>query len=168
MCTKCNSKSKIVNHHYQLCLTCNNLRLKTSKEQKAVSIYKLPHLEKTSIKTKKKASKTKTSSTKVNQLKLDEQFYEECFNVSNHKCEECGQQLPDQFRSESGKINARWRYSHIIPKSIAPQLRHDINNINHLCLTCHSRWENGDKQNMNIFGENLTRFPNFLNRLNIR
>ena len=98
-------------------------------------------------------------------LAMDEAFYEECFNSSDHRCEECRKQLPTVFRDEEGKIVARWRYSHVIPKSIAPHLRYVIENINHLCLGCHYRWENGDKSEMKIFTKNLLRFPNYLGRL---
>ena len=82
---------------------------------------------------------------------LDETFYEKCFNKSNHKCEECGEQLNTDFRDENGKVMNRWRYSHVIPKSIAPELRHNILNINNLCLKHHMKWENEDKKNMDIY-----------------
>lgn len=92
---------------------------------------------------------------------FDELFYEKCFNKSDHKCEECGKQLNTDFRDEEGRIVNRWRYSHVIPKSIAPELRHDILNINNLCLFHHMMWENGDKESMKIYEGNVDNFPNF-------
>lgn len=112
-----------------------------------------------------KGSKEKVEKIKINKtLERDERFYEECFNLSNHKCEECGAPLPDQFRDEDGRIIARFRYSHVIPKSIAPELRWKIKNINHLCAECHTEWEHGDKINMKIFTENVKNFPNYLSK----
>jgi len=87
----------------------------------------------------------------------DEEFYKECFDQSDHRCEECGKRLNDEFRDDDGRVIARWRYSHIIPKSIAPRLRHIVLNINHLCLEHHEMWENGDKESMNIFEKNQER-----------
>jgi len=115
-----------------------------------------------------KGVKEKKLKVKINsKIDRDEAFYLECFNNSNHRCEECGCLLPDEFRDSEGRIIARWRYSHVIPKSIAPHLRHRIENINHLCLTHHSEWENGDKKNMRIFTENAQNFPEFLDKFNI-
>lgn len=112
-----------------------------------------------------KGSKEKVEKIKINKaLERDELFYLECFNNSNHKCEECNTSLPDEFRDTDDKIIARYRYSHVIPKSIAPELRHIIENINHLCLECHNKWEHGDKSSMNIFAKNLKNFPNYLSK----
>tara|TARA_R110002126_G_scaffold149434_2_gene295385 strand:- start:22 stop:366 length:345 start_codon:yes stop_codon:yes gene_type:complete len=94
-------------------------------------------------------------------LKLDELFYQECFDASDHKCEECGKQLPTEFRDDEGKINARWRYSHIVAKSIAPELRHSISNINHLCLNHHTQWDFGNKREMKIYAKNARRLPKY-------
>ena len=77
-------------------------------------INRLDHKVKVGKKTTKKQSENRSGKN----LKLDEAFYEESFNQSNHKCEECGIQLPTEFRNDDGKINARWRYSHIVAKSI--------------------------------------------------
>lgn len=94
-------------------------------------------------------------------LAKDEAFYEECFNVSNHKCEECGTNLPTEFRDSEGNVNARWRYSHIVAKSIAPELRHEVNNINHLCLKHHTQWDHADRENMKIYEKNKERYPKY-------
>jgi len=100
----------------------------------------------------------KTTQEKIEE---DEIFYEECFNACKiHECEECGKELPDVFRDDDGKVVARWRYSHIVAKSVANYLRHILRNMNHLCLKCHGRWETGDKQNMRIYKGNVKRFPN--------
>lgn len=175
-CSKCGLDKKIVNKHFDLCLQCNNLRLYGNiygKQYKGIQNKSNPQLSPKKPKKfpPKKKSKSKKSlftsnlnikeKQKHSMIELDEIFYEKCFNASNHKCEECGCNLPDQFRDEDGKIIARWRYSHIIPKSIAKHLRHLMNNINHLCLKCHMRWENGDRENMKIYPENAKKFPKY-------
>lgn len=175
-CNGCKKDKEIVNSHYKLCNQCNETRLKVSKASKPLQegIYiktiKYPLRPKeTPIKQKAKKSlfindlpNKRTASIAILE---DEDFYEECFNLSDHLCEECGTQLPEEFRDENNKVAARWRYSHIIPKSIAPELRHSVSNINHLCIKCHTEWENGNKVEMSIFPSNFKKFPNFLNRL---
>jgi hypothetical protein len=102
-----------------------------------------------------------TPKKNIKRLAEDEAFYQECFDLSNHKCEECGVQLPTEFRNDEGKVNARWRYSHIVAKSIAPELRHDTNNINHLCLKHHTQWDHGDKKSMKIYDGNKGRLSRY-------
>jgi len=99
---------------------------------------------------------------KLDMKALDELFYERCFNMSDHKCEECGCDLPTEFRDMDGNIVARWRYSHIIAKSISRSLRHDVKNINHLCLKHHTQWDFGDRKAMSIYDNNRKKFPNYL------
>lgn len=174
-CKKCGKKSFIENKHFYLCKSCNLDRLWLNKSNVSTFKYKDIVKEKQPLKTvilkKKELSKkslfspvlTKRKTTKE-KIQDDEKFYLECFNLSDHRCEECSTRLPEEFSDISGKVIARWRYSHIVPKSIAPELRHNTENINHLCLECHGEWENGNKFKMNIFEGNLKRFPNYLNK----
>ena len=164
-CKNCNIEKNIINKHFGLCQECNNERLHGSKYGKTYTVSKKEIKPIRARKNKaKKSLFTNLSKGKVsnNNLLLDEAFYEECFDMSNHKCEECGVGLPDEFRDDEGKINARWRYSHIIAKSIAPELRHDTNNINHLCLKHHTQWDHGDKMSMKIYQSNKLKVPNYL------
>ena len=85
---------------------------------------------------------------------LDNEFYEKCFNTFDHKCEECGAKQPEEFLTSDGKVAARWRYSHIVPKSIAKELRRVRENINDLCLSCHAKWESEKKVEMKIYEKN--------------
>lgn len=167
-CKECNNSKHIVNKHFGLCQECNNIRLHGSKYGKP---YNVSNKERTSLKTKINRlnhkvtdgikNKKKSKGTSGKNLKLDEAFYEECFNMSDHKCEECGCRLPTEFRNDEGKINARWRYSHIIAKSIAPEMRHDLNNINHLCLQHHTKWDHGSRSEMKIYEKNKKRLPKY-------
>jgi hypothetical protein len=166
-CKKCDSKY-VVNKWFQLCAECNNERLHGNKYGKATQYkeVKRKSLKTSNIKrTIDKGKVTKKEKTfKINEkIVEDELFYEKCFNQSNHKCEECGTKLPTDFRDEDGRVMYRARYSHIVPKSIAPELRHDENNINHLCLPCHQKWDFGNKKEMVIYAKNVVRFPNYLN-----
>jgi hypothetical protein len=168
-CKNCNQSLHIVNKHFKLCADCNNMRLHGSKFGKQYNSTKVERKPlRTNVRRLKSDSnrmnhvivgaKPKTTKQKISE---DEAFYEQCFNLSDHQCEECGCNLPTDFRDEDGRVTARWRYSHIIPKSIAPNLRHDINNINHLCITDHQEWENGDRESMKIYKNNKKAFPNF-------
>lgn len=178
-CKKCNKGKRIVNKFYGLCLECNNERLHGSKYGKPSKPIKREFKPVKSSKKTRKSQKSlfvdikggdkiklsfnniKEEEVKVSMIEQDEIFYKKCFDSSDHKCEECGKDLPDTFRNEDGKVNARYRYSHIIPKSIAPQLRHKVENINHLCLLHHMKWENGEKETMKIFPENCKKFPEY-------
>lgn len=165
-CNNCNKDNEIINKHFGLCRECNNLRLHGSKYGKS---YNVSNKDIKPLKPRKnKAKKSLFSNVKptpkknVERLAEDEAFYEECFNLSDHKCEECGVQLPTEFKDEDGKVIARWRYSHIVAKSIAPELRYDTNNINHLCLKHHTQWDHADRENMKIYNSNRIRLPRYL------
>lgn len=172
-CKKCGEKRFIENKHFFLCGNCNKDRLQLNKGSNSNLRYidtknKKQPLKKAILKKIEPSKKSlfspmsiKSKTTKE-KIQDDEKFYLECFNLSDHRCEECNVLLPDEFSDHNGKVIARWRYSHIVPKSIAPELRHNTKNINHLCLECHGNWENGDKKSMNIFKTNLFRFPNYL------
>jgi hypothetical protein len=146
-CKKCGQDRFIVNKHFSLCGICNSERLSNNKPTH-------------------KVEKIKRGGVKINKMQVninaDENFYLECFNLSNHECEECGAPLPNEFRDSNGKVNARWRYSHILSKSIYPELRHNVKNINHLCLKHHTQWDHGDKKNMKIYELNKLKFPNLI------
>jgi len=162
-CKKCKKEKYIVNKYFCLCQECNNERLHGNKFRKR---YIESKKVKKSPKSPKKHQKTQpykqTSAKKTKEaIKLDEKFYEICFKMSDHTCEECEVNLPTDFRDLDGKIIARFRYSHIVPKSIAKSLRHNVENINHLCLKCHTQWDFGDKKSMKIFKKNKKRFPNY-------
>ena len=164
-CKNCNIEKNIVNKHFGLCQECNNERLHGSKYGKSYNVSK-KEIKPLRTKINRIDHKVPFGGQRISKswqiILLDEAFYEECFDVSDHKCEECGQRLPDEFRNEEGKVNARWRYSHIIAKSIAPELRHDTNNINHLCLKHHTQWDHGDKKSMKIYESNKLKVPNYL------
>ena len=164
-CKECNNSKHIVNKHFGLCQECNNLRLHGSKYGKTYTISKKER--KPLRRRKKDVKKSLFSNVKpqdkrwVKRLAEDEAFYKQSFDLSDHKCEECGCRLPTEFRDEEGNVNARWRYSHIVAKSIAPELRHDVNNINHLCLKHHTQWDHGDRMTMKIYEKNKKRLPKY-------
>ena len=168
-CKKCKVSSTIVNKHFGLCLDCNNKRLhgsKFGKQYKLTSNNKKPlksNINRLDHKVKQGTKPTKKEVHKKvgKNLLLDEVFYEKAFNSSDHKCEECNKQLPTEFRDDDGNIIARWRYSHIVAKSIAPELRHDLKNINHLCLEHHTQWDFGNKAKMKIYIKNAEKLPRY-------
>ncbi|UXQ88852.1 hypothetical protein [Tenacibaculum phage Larrie] len=105
-----------------------------------------------------------SKSRALDMMKKDEEVYEKVFNSSDGKCENCGEELPDIFRY-NGKVVARWRFSHIVSKQVAPHLRHDESNFNNLCFECHQKWEfSPNKSKMKIFAKNLKKFPEYLSK----
>ena len=179
-CKGCNKEKRLVNSFFSLCKECNNIRLHGSKfgksytkikgkKKSGTSKEKLKYVVdkgtgpiKRKIDTGKvKKKKSRISERTIEKIRKDEEFYEKCFNMSNHRCEECGKPLPKEFRNSEGRVIARYRYSHIIPKSIAPELRHEVKNINHLCLHHHEEWENGDRRKMKIYEKNKKRLPQY-------
>ena len=169
-CSKCKKDKSIKNAFHKLCMECNNERLEAKKPAK---VYTLSSSKTKSVKSKETRLKRKVrDGEKIKKkqgrkmgknFELDEIFYEKSFNQCKiHECEECRNPLPTEFRDDNGKVIARFRYSHIIAKSIGPEIRHDLNNINHLCLACHTVWDFGDKKSMKIYAKNKLRFPQYL------
>ena len=169
-CSKCDREVlSFSNSFHKLCKICNSKRLEAKKPTKVNTLSrsnKKPRREKLNRLNRKVSEGIKPKKSK--KIKIgknfaqDEKFYEECFHSSNHKCEECNKQLPTEFRDDEDRVIARFRYSHIVAKSIAPELRHNIDNINHLCHTCHFQWDHGDKKSMKIYEKNRLKFPQYL------
>ena len=165
-CVKCNSKH-VTNKWFKLCSGCNNIRLHGNQYGKSIEYKEKKNKSLKTALTKrvidKGVIKKKTKVKKIGRnLEADEQLYERVFNASNHKCEECNKDLPTNFRNDKGFIESRFRYSHIIPKSIAPELRHEDNNINNLCMSCHQEWDFGVRAKMKIYSSNQQKYPNYL------
>ena len=175
-CKQCGSKY-VSNKWFKLCSECNNKRLHGSKYGKQADYKekKIKPLKSANNKFSKKrvidkgekvlVSGGNKKSKSFQKILMDEIFYEKCFNNSDHKCEECKTKLPNEFRDDDDKVLYRARYSHIIPKSTAPELRHSVDNINHLCITCHQEWDFGIKKKMKIYIKNQLMFPNYLKPL---
>lgn len=72
----------------------------------------------------------------------NERFYRFCWEHYPHRCEECMRPL----RQYSATY-----VSHILTRGAHPELAHDCRNVNILCFSHHSVWENGDRQNMRIY-----------------
>ena len=171
-CKKCGNKY-VANKWFKLCSGCNNERLHGNQYGKTID-YKENKIESIKEPLNKRvidkgekivASGGNKKSKSFQNVSLDEIFYLKCFQSSDHKCEECSEKLPEEFRTVDGDLIYRARYSHVIPKSIAPELRHNVDNINHLCLTCHQKWDFGGKKEMKIYTKNQLMFPNYLKPL---
>lgn len=164
-CKKCKNEGQIVNSHFRLCRKCNDDRLSEKRPEKSKSFIKS---KKVQIKRNKPLKSSGYIKVPEDRLKVkigqDNDVYRQVFNSRSCDCEECGKNLNEEFEDEEGNVIARHTYSHIVPKSIAPELRHNINNFNRLCLECHVRWENGDKENMRIFLKNVKLFPEYLEK----
>jgi len=144
----------VVNKTHKLCNKCNQFRLQEIKDSNA----KISHKKEinTIISKKKKPLKSSKETTKKRKETLikDRETYLKVFNTKLSICEECGILLPDIFE-EDNRIVFIAQYSHILTKAAHPELRHEPENFNRLCLNCHQKWEFGNREIMNIYTENL-------------
>lgn len=79
---------------------------------------------------KKKQAKMKESGV----AEKDKQFYEYCWKVKPHFCEECGKELTEY---------KRWWIAHLLPKKSYNDFRHDVSNAVILCYTHHGILDHG-------------------------
>jgi len=87
-------------------------------------------------------------------IQQDEKFYQLCWDTMQHACEECDMQLKEQ----NGRFTwLKCWFSHIIVKKGNLDIRHILENINILCLTCHQQWETGQRESMKINKPNQIR-----------
>ena len=135
ICRKCSNSRPIVNKKYYLCEECNYKRLHGDKPRKKHPL---------------RSQSKKHLFTRAQ----EERCYEEVFNSKSHRCEECGVELSSVFRDEDGRVVDRYQYSHILSKGAWPELRFHPKNFNRLCMSCHTRWESGDRKSMSIFERN--------------
>lgn len=76
----------------------------------------------------------------------NEKFYRWCWNHKRHICEECMRPLREYSATY---------VSHIMTRGAHPETAHDCRNVNILCFSHHSVWENGNRKNMRIYQRNL-------------
>lgn len=118
-------------------------------------VKKLPNTTKKSRKTMNNSLlKNERLEKRREQIRKDEETYEQVFNNNPNECEECGTQLPDQFRDDEGNVLARFQYSHIMTKKACPEFRNEPRNFNRFCFECHQTWEFGDRVEMKIYPKN--------------
>lgn len=75
----------------------------------------------------------------------NERFYRFCWKVYPHFCQECMKPLSDY---------SAVYVSHILTRGAHPETAFDPRNVNILCFRCHSKWENGRRDEMRIFLSN--------------
>lgn len=76
----------------------------------------------------------------------NERFYRWVWEHKPHYCEETMRPLPNYSATF---------VSHILTRGANPEMAHDPRNVNILCFEMHNRWENGDRENMRIYRQNL-------------
>lgn len=76
----------------------------------------------------------------------NEKFYRWCWEHKPHICEETMRPL---YHYSAVHI------SHILTRGAHPQMAFDPRNVNILCLEAHNKWENGKREEMRIFWQNL-------------
>lgn len=135
ICKECGTEQYIISRTHMLCQKHNNIRLHGSEYGKQYEWNK------------------ELSEKAKEQIALDEELYEKVFNRDKyHRCKNCNTKLPSEFRDSKGKVRARWRYAHILPKSTHPEIRHEVDNVISLCLKCHTQLDQGDKFSLRIWG----------------
>lgn len=82
----------------------------------------------------------------ANIMAANERFFRWVWEHKPHRCEECLKPL----RNYSAVY-----CSHILTRGSFPEMAHDARNINILCFEHHSCWENGDRERMRIYPENM-------------
>lgn len=75
----------------------------------------------------------------------NEKFYRWCWEHNPHYCQECMKPL--------AQYSATY-VSHILTRAAHPEAAHDCRNVNILCFSHHSVWENGDRESMRIYASN--------------
>ena len=76
----------------------------------------------------------------------NERFYRFCWDHYPHICAECMRPLRQYLATY---------VSHIMTRGAHPETAHDCRNVNILCFSHHSVWENGNRKNMRIYQRNL-------------
>lgn len=76
----------------------------------------------------------------------NERFYRFCWDHYPHVCAECMRPL---YQYSATYV------SHIMTRGAHPETSHDCRNVNILCFSHHSIWENGNRKNMRIYQSNL-------------
>lgn len=142
-CTKCNKSLPIANKKYNLCFDCNFKRLHNGLSPRQYYYVK-----------QKESSLKRFKKTK-NDIEKMEEVYEQVFNNKPPFCEECRKPLSKIFRNSKGKVVDKFRFSHILPKSIYSKYKYNSLNFNLLCFDCHATWENGSRHSMRIWKQNI-------------
>jgi len=101
--------------------------------QKLKEQAELPKQPKKYIIPKVSAKKKAKLEIEKQTLQKDKEFYQEVYNASPHKCQNCDCKLPKQ--------PSNFMFHHLLEKRNYPQFRYTPENIMILCLECHSKAE---------------------------
>lgn len=82
----------------------------------------------------------------ANIMAANERFFRWVWEHKPHRCEETLKPLANYSAVYC---------SHILTRGAFPEMAHDPRNINILSFECHNRWENGDRERMRIYPENM-------------
>lgn len=95
----------------------------------------LKHFPRTPLQKSALKNKKKNKDETINYLLRRNEFFEAIWKKRKHYCEECGVFL--------GHIPMSYHFDHILEKSKYPDLSFEENNVQILCLDCHSKKTNG-------------------------
>jgi hypothetical protein len=84
--------------------------------------------------------------------KWDAKFFLHLWKILPHYCEECLAQGKGEAAYLGDKLTHAY-CSHKLVKKRYVCIRWLIRNINILCLSCHRKWETGNREGMKIYNE---------------
>jgi len=147
LCKTCNLPYEKGNAHFGLCQRCNVVRLVDLKlgKNKTISInnvnkvkvYSIKDLRQTTI--PKSTPKLKNKHINTYGVKTLKEFFAKIWIDRPHNCTHCNIGL--------GSEPIVHYFSHIYPKSLKPWLKFDSNNIELLCIDCHTAHDFGKRKN---------------------
>lgn len=177
ICMGCNIPKPVNSRH--LCADCvfkgnHNGKTKFEVRLRRINSKDITHVNKTYIKKVKSLKQAENASIlrkaknveRATRILNDEALYYYAFTNLPHWCQECGVDLPEEFRDSTGRIICRSQYSHILSKGSHPEFRHNINNINRLCPDHHHIWEFGDRTKMKIYTANQVAIQKMIDEKN--
>lgn len=127
-CSGCGKRAQLVNKFFKLCLSCNNIRLHGDRYGKKP-------------KTTVKSAFLNTEDTRF------------VLNFKNKRRDDLGLLTCEGCLGKSSNLDL----SHLIPKSLKPELKRKTVNCQLLCRACHDTWEHKLEgvENLKCYQKNL-------------
>lgn len=146
ICKQCGEEYTVGNSFHRLCFKCNKIRLRGNVEHKGTSCVTIPKgriiVRKMipKISSIRKTEQSKLKHEAVNPYNVDnlKDFFAIIWELRPHVCCHCGCKLGDEPLVHF--------FSHIYPKSIRPWLKFDPDNIEILCIECHTQHDFGKRK----------------------
>ena len=144
ICKHCGNAYPHGNAFHKLCFTCNKLRL-SGQLGEVVEHENEGASRKVALKMRPKvgvmvchATGSKHAIVNPHNVKGEKELFAIIWYERPHICKHCGVSLGNEMKAHY--------FSHIYPKSIRPWLRLDPDNIELLCIECHTSHDFGERK----------------------